>query len=97
METPRTAKASQAWQNALRALSDAPAANACTFCRKSAEAVPHIIAAPERAALICDQCIDECATILAEHRLKKQVRDALDEIFRTVEPDEIGKPKEPTE
>lgn len=44
----------------------------CSFCGKSADDVEFIVAGP--AVYICDECVDLCVWIVAEHRAKRAER-----------------------
>lgn len=41
---------------------------ACSFCGKRHDGVNKLIAGPEGS--ICDECVDMCSGIVAEHRAK---------------------------
>jgi len=66
--------------------SDAPA---CSFCKRLQDEVNHLIASPDHAAYICDECVDLCKEILIDE--EKQIQDVPQKFSspRTFSPKEI--------
>ncbi len=50
----------------------------CSFCGKSQHEVLVLIAGPT--VFICDECTDLCASMTAEHRVRKAVSEVLAEM-----------------
>jgi ATP-dependent Clp protease ATP-binding subunit ClpX len=41
---------------------------ACSFCGKRRDQVEGVVAGPTPSVVICNECVDLCAEVLAEHR-----------------------------
>lgn len=46
----------------------------CDFCGKAMMFVRHLIAGPQ-GAHICDECVDECASIIADQRKAEAAKE----------------------